>query len=330
MKHKAVILCDRLSRACLWAAVLAAMCGAGAADRTRLRVHKLKVARQDAELVVAFDIDPRDMAPGRDREVILTPVVRSLEGGDSLELAPVRIAGRNRYYAHLRDGGLPEGETMVRAEAKERLRYRAETKFEPWMEHARVVVRSAVAACCDSPVAGEDTPLAELDYSERPFTGSPFRYVALLGDEAVERSAEGRAFVDFVVNRTEIRPDYRGNRAELAKIIASIDAVKNDPDAIITRVTIKGFASPEGSYANNVRLAIGRTDALKEYVRRHYNFSSEIMAPTTSPRTGPACAPGWSGARCRTATRSSASSTRPWSPTPRTTSCAGASPRSTG
>ena len=49
---------------------------------------------------------------------------------------------------------------------------------------------------------------------------------------------EGRAFVDFVVNRTEIRPDYRGNRKEIAKIIESIDKVKNDPDATITRITI--------------------------------------------------------------------------------------------
>ena len=89
--------------------------------------------------------------------------------------------------------------------------------------------------------------------------------------------------MDFVVNRTEIRPDYRGNRKEIAKIIESIDKVKNDPDATITRITIKGYASPEGSYANNVRLAMGRTAALKEYVRKHYNFDQEIMMTDYEP-----------------------------------------------
>lgn len=53
--------------------------------------------------------------------------------------------------------------------------------------------------------------------------------------------------------------------------------VKDDPDAIITRLSIKGFASPEGSYDNNVRLAMGRTEALKDFVRRKYHFDPEIL-----------------------------------------------------
>lgn len=77
---------------------------------------------------------------------------------------------------------------------------------------------------------------------------------------------------------------------ELAKIIESIDKVKNDPDATITRVTIKGFASPEGSYSNNVRLAMGRTASLKEYVREHYNFDPEIMFTDYEPED-------WAGLR---------------------------------
>ena len=32
---------------------------------------------------------------------------------------------------------------------------------------------------------------------------------------------------------------------------------------------------PEGSYSNNVRLAMGRTAALKDYVREHYHFAPE-------------------------------------------------------
>ncbi|MBO5195402.1 MAG: hypothetical protein J6B62_10995, partial [Bacteroidales bacterium] len=43
------------------------------------------------------------------------------------------------------------------------------------------------------------------------------------------------------------------------------------------RITIKGFASPEGSYENNVRLARGRTRTLAEYVRTLHSFSPELM-----------------------------------------------------
>lgn len=107
--------------------------------------------------------------------------------------------------------------------------------------------------------------------------------MALTGDSAVVLTAEGKAFVDFVVNRTDLNPSYRGNTREIAKIIESIDRVKNDPDATITLVSIKGYASPEGSYANNVRLAMGRTATLKEYVRKHYSFDPEIMRTDFEP-----------------------------------------------
>ncbi len=96
-------------------------------------------------------------------------------------------------------------------------------------------------------------------------------------------SAEGRAFVTFVVDRTELKPDYMNNPKEIGKIIASIDKVKNDPDATITSVSIKGFASPEGTYKHNIELAMGRTATLKEYVRSHYNFDQSIMHTDFEP-----------------------------------------------
>ena len=91
------------------------------------------------------------------------------------------------------------------------------------------------------------------------------------------RSAKGSAYVDFPVNRTEISPTYRRNPEELAKIRSTIDVVANDPDSRITSVTIVGFASPEGSYANNERLAKGRSVSLAEYVRGLYSFDADVM-----------------------------------------------------
>ena len=282
MKHTAVIRNIALAAVCAAAAM-------PVAAEVQLRVRDIKVAREGSELVVALDINPRSVNPGRDREVIFTPVVRSLDSADSLELTPIRIAGRNRYYSHLRNSDLAPGEQLTYGGSPLALRYRAEVPFAGWMERSRVEMRRAVANCCDAPVAEGDTPLAELDLSPRRFE-PPFRYVAMLGDSAIERSAEGRAFVDFIVNRTEIRPTYRRNTEELAKIIASIDKVKQDPDAIITRVTIKGFASPEGPWDNNVRLAMGRTAALKEYVREHYHFDPAIMSTDYEPED-------WAGLR---------------------------------
>ena len=91
------------------------------------------------------------------------------------------------------------------------------------------------------------------------------------------------AYIDFVVNKTVINPNYRGNKTELAKITGTIDSVKNDKDITVTALSIKGFASPEGSYENNTRLAKERTEALKKYVQNLYHFEPDFVQTSYEP-----------------------------------------------
>ena len=246
-----------------------------------LKVSDIKIYRHADELNISLDIDPRAVNPGRDKEVTFTPVVRGADG-DSLELPSVKIAGRNRYYSHLRNNNLPEGVKVYNAGSREPIEYRADVPFQPWMERCEIDMRQDLANCCETPKVGPETPLARLDYI-RPEYRPMFSFLELTGDSAVELTAEGRAYVDFIVNRTEIRDHYRKNPIELPKILESIKKVKDDPDVTITRITIKGFASPEGPYDNNVRLAMGRTAALKEYVRERLKFDPEIMSTDYEP-----------------------------------------------
>ena len=97
------------------------------------------------------------------------------------------------------------------------------------------------------------------------------------------RQIQGHAFLDFPVNETVIYPDYRNNPAELAKIRASIDSALFDKSVVITAISLHGYASPESPYSNNTRLAKGRTEALKNYVQRHYHFESKVFKTTFTP-----------------------------------------------
>lgn len=264
------------------AAAALSLAALSAQGESLVRLSDINIRRAGDKLDVAMDIIPREIRPGRDNEVIFTPVLISQEGADSLFLPAVRIAGRNRYYTHVRNRDIAPGEKVYPANSREVISYRREVPYQAWMERSRLDMRQQVGNCCRPLRPDVDTPLAVLDFEE-PRLNAAFRFVELTGDSAIELTAEGRAYVDFVVNRTEIKPTYRRNKDEIAKIIASIDKVRNDPDATITRVTIKGYASPEGPYDNNVRLAMGRTESLKEYVRRHYRFDPEIMNTDYEP-----------------------------------------------
>ena len=87
-----------------------------------------------------------------------------------------------------------------------------------------------------------------------------------------------------MVNKTAINPDYLNNKAELKKILDTIDAVKDNKDAKVRKIKLTGYASPEGPYANNVRLAAGRTGAgREEYGRKQSDFSDRLFETSSVP-----------------------------------------------
>ena len=92
----------------------------------------------------------------------------------------------------------------------------------------------------------------------------------------------GRAWLDFRVNQTDIDPLFRKNGAELDSVMKTIYVVTNDTNLTITHITIHGFASPEGKLANNQRLAQGRAEALKQYIVQRTQLSENLFSIETT------------------------------------------------
>lgn len=261
------------------------------ADSTTINLSsvEVKVNEQARTVGLRLEFDAADFKVARDRQMILTPVLMADDHSDSLALEPVIIAGRNRWYHYLRSGILDDGqEPIYRAGRKGKAVYREEFALQPWMANSSLEMRVATSNCCDAPepMVGEspdgNVPVAHIAMA-RPALDADYVMVAPADNGPVTRNIEGRAFVTFVVNRTELKPDYMINRQELGKIINSIEYVRKDKDATITHVHIKGFASPEGPYDNNVRLAQGRTETLRRYVRDLYHFADTIVTSSYEP-----------------------------------------------
>ncbi|MDE5661583.1 MAG: DUF3868 domain-containing protein, partial [Muribaculaceae bacterium] len=247
------------------------------------------VNERDSTLSVNIDLRLKEIKLGRDQETILTPVIISADGEETAELAPITICGRNRYYYYLRQGLLDKGDHYIYRAGKDGFAHITETvPFEKWMGHSTVEMRQEAATCCNPanlvPGATQwgNTELAVIE-TERPAMHLDFVFAPPVDDKPVEKNIEGRAFVSFVVDRTELKPDYMVNRREIAKILNSIDYVRQDSDAVITGVHIKGYASPEATYAHNTKLAQGRTATLANYVRNQYHFADGIITTSYDP-----------------------------------------------
>ncbi len=260
----------------------------------------VELNEQAGTLTVTIEFQTERLQLSRDAEELFTPMIFSAAGTDSLALATIRICGRNRWYSRLRNGELDGPTSDVFRAGKEGVAVVSSTvELQPWMEQSVVELRRQGATCCRRPalIPGTSerglTEIARIN-TTRPDLIEQYVFAPPVDNAPVEKNIKGSAFVSFVVNRTELKPDYMINRSEIAKIINSIDFVRNDSDAIITGIHIKGFASPEGSYANNTRLAMGRTRTLTDYVRdysgKYFNLPDSIFTNSFEPED-------WAGLR---------------------------------
>lgn len=235
-------------------------------------VKSFKVERSENNLFVSVRFDLASVRLKSDREITYVP---ALMYGDSYkELPRVVVAGRNRYIQNLRHGKLPDDAILCRPGRE--LDYSVVVPYEFWMETATLLLLEDECGCGFRPVSFRKVELAVLDLAPKEFSPS-YVFITPAAETVKIREVRGSAYIDFPINSVEINPDYRNNPEELQKIRSTIDVLSSDADISIVAVTIKGFASPEGPYANNGRLAKGRTLAVADYVRGLYPFDPSVV-----------------------------------------------------
>ena len=265
------------------AALLGVNVAAMAQEAAQVKVEKLNMVRSGEYVIVDMDLDLQAMDVASNRAVLVTPAI--VKGEKSLDLTPIGVYGRDRYFHYKRNGesSLSNNDKEMSFRTKdlpETMEYHVVVPFEKWMRGSQLVLNCSTYGCCRELEGETNETLVDsfLPAIPRPEIFVPATiYVRPEAEGVKTRSLSGSAYVDFVVNKTNIDPAYRNNGKELGKITATIDSVKNDSDITITSISIKGFASPDGNYAGNERLAKGRTESLKRYVQNLYHFDSSFI-----------------------------------------------------
>lgn len=271
--------------------VAGAICALAATAATpgSLGIKSLTVVPSAERIGVEFSFNPSEWHLPLNKLVKITPVLRSRELTDSLEFPSISIAGKNSYYYALREDE-KSAKTLFRSGKGQEEKYLASAEFEKWMEQSDLDFRVETAGCCGEKNEPDvNDPAAKIDLTPKKFSAD-YSFTPPTPKAVKTREISGSAYVNFPVNRTEIYPDYMVNPRELRKITSSIDTVRNDPDAIVRSITLTGYASPEGPYKNNVRLAAGRTEAVKEYVAGQYDFPRSVYRTNSVPED-------WAGLR---------------------------------
>lgn len=208
-----------------------------------------------------------DKLPRKER-IVIRPL---LSCGDSTAVyPPVEIDGQWVYYHQVRSGVAPTGLRYRAKDARSYRYYSGRVAVADWMQLASLRFRLERTNACGDILNSDTftlrTPAPEyIEYREE---GTRQEEVSTL---------QGSAYVSFPVSRSVVRPEFRNNAVELERLRHTIDSVSNDTSVQILRIQIKGFASPEGTYANNDRLARERTSSLTRYIIEHTNVSPMLF-----------------------------------------------------
>lgn len=111
---------------------------------------------------------------------------------------------------------------------------------------------------------GTVNPLRFLDYQ---FSASHITDRRYLPRPVMQlRDTQGEVNLTFVINQADLDDRNPQNQRELNRLNDELAAIEQNPDASLHSFHITGVASPDGSYATNLRLAKMRTDKALERI----------------------------------------------------------------
>ncbi len=236
-----------------------------------ITTDSLQLVRSGERVQLSMYVGTNSRQLPKDQVLILTP--RLVGTHDSIDFPEVVVFGRNVHYHDVRQGTAtaditPDAfrvwEKSLRkpGDGQHTRQYVRTLAHQPWMDHSQLKLIQQQGTPCDLQHL-QTTVAGGLDIVP------PDTVIVRRTDELRTELADtvsGQARIQFVVNRTDFNPELAANQAELDRMHASIDSLLQNDDVTVTQLKIKGYASPEGSYANNDRLARGRTERLRQYI----------------------------------------------------------------
>jgi outer membrane protein OmpA-like peptidoglycan-associated protein len=221
--------------------------------------------------------------------ILLTPMLRSLDGKESITFDPILIIGKSRNKALRR--GIAMGNYQLGRQPSQTVVYRPHSKkyrglpavldlkapYAAWMRNAELLVEEQVVGCRFLTLA--DNGYSLLSPAMPPVQTPAFQvaYVQPPVETVKQRSDTYAARLNFHVNRTEILRSYMHNAVVLDEVDKIIEEVKDDKNLTFSDFRVTGYASPEGNAANNVRLSENRAKAFVSYVQNKHGIPASAI-----------------------------------------------------
>ncbi len=277
-----------------------------APEAKKIVAENKQIEQRDTTVYVDFDITIGKRVARSGHTVVYRPY---LVNGDYRWDLPEVIVQQSRAKIAEERHEWVSGQTVtydnpVILRGGDKFHYNAAVPRQGWMNGANLEVEIIDTGCCEADVYLSDV-LAENIALPTPVAIVPVwvpdpNYVAPVttGDMLAEEmqfvlpatefdetqpaqvfddDRESALKVHFAVGKSVLEKN-RGNNAEVLKqLLDAIDKLQAAPDSRVKHVVVAGFASPEGSFRLNDRLAWNRASALKKYIEANTDLDPDII-----------------------------------------------------
>ncbi len=262
------------------AIVLLAVCFPAQAQKLlggKVSVLNKEVKKTDGKVNVSMDLRLDDLNLKSNNGAVIIPMI--VNEDDTVKLPAMEVMGRKRYIYYQRNAKTATESPLIVEKYNDgevqTLHYSYSTPYKSWMENSQLVIGQDACGCNQAIV--EKGLLQNVGEALAGPMKLCYAYMQPQAEPVKTRSEKGSAKLNFVVNKSDINTDLANNKSELEKMRQTIDLVKNDTDVHITSITLHGYASPDGKYANNKRLASNRTKAVYDYLRKLYPVEEKLI-----------------------------------------------------
>ena len=248
---------------------------------TRVKIDNYQVTSTEGKTMVSLDFILDSLRVPSNRFRAFTPIIKSKDGLQEQRLKSLIVTGRTQEIIFEREGIDPlyaDNCVTVRRQNGEpqTYSYADATDRQPWHQGADVFVECDLCGCSDK-------MKSELAFLSSLLPPDPYEMVEYVSEvpapAAKMRTLHGTAYITFVVDKWDMKPDYMNNNREIRKITDTLDVMVADPNVSVREIKIHGWASPESPYEHNRMLATNRAKSLTNYVKSLYNLPDRVFAP---------------------------------------------------
>ncbi|WP_418536420.1 OmpA family protein [Odoribacter laneus] len=255
----------------------------------QLKVTDSRLVKENGQLSVEFTIDYSSLEVPANDELIVTPVIT--KGQDTLSLPFLLFPGKTRDKANQRKMRLygkeenfpvPYATLYPRGKGQLLFTYRQQLPLEEWMYGGQLELLQNVYGCADCHKILASMPLN--------YIANPPQVAFIIPVIDQQQKDTLTLYVHFPWDQAVILPDFMNNATALGRMDHSIESILRKQPGKIQRIALTGYASPEGKYTYNARLAGRRANAVKEYILRKHDITGNLIATDTVPED-------WQGVR---------------------------------